>query len=172
MTHCLSGVSARPASGQGKQSTVAVTTLTSSLRARKTKRACSRRDPMMAPCYGSADCHTLICALALLSSPSVVCRVQSASRGMRDFSLSIHRRRCARLPRGETQTTTHRLRFSIIIIFFFKTFSCSTNHVPSALIVATKFNQTRHVGTQSAHSYTVSFPFYDEKCHMQGVQES
>lgn len=43
------------------------------------------------------DFHTLICALALLSSPSVVCRLQSGPRGMRDFNLSKHRRRCARL---------------------------------------------------------------------------
>lgn len=57
-------------------------------------------NPMMAPWRG---CHTLICALALLSSPSVVCRLQSGPRGMRDFNLSKHRRRCARLC-AETQS--------------------------------------------------------------------
>lgn len=53
----------------------------------------------MVPYYRSClkDYHTLICALALLSSPNVVCRLQSGPRGIRDFNLSKHRRRCARL---------------------------------------------------------------------------
>lgn len=40
---------------------------------------------------------TLICALALLSSPSVVCLVQSGPSGIRTFKRSRHRRRWARL---------------------------------------------------------------------------
>lgn len=45
---------------------------------------------------------TLICALALLSSPSVVCRVQSGPSGIRTFKRSRHRRRWARL-QGENR---------------------------------------------------------------------
>lgn len=40
---------------------------------------------------------TLICALALLSKPSVVCLVQSGPSGIRTFKRSKHRRRWARL---------------------------------------------------------------------------
>lgn len=49
--------------------------------------------------------HTLMCALALLSSPSVVCRLQSGPRGMSDFNLSKHRRRCARLWKEKSRFT-------------------------------------------------------------------
>lgn len=40
---------------------------------------------------------TLMCALALLSKPSVVCLVQSGPSGIRTFKRSKHRRRWARL---------------------------------------------------------------------------
>lgn len=40
---------------------------------------------------------TLMCALALLSSPRVVCLVQSGPNGIRTFKRSRHRRRWARL---------------------------------------------------------------------------
>lgn len=44
----------------------------------------------------SASSSFLICALALLSSPSVVCLVQSGPSGIRTFKRSRHRRRWAR----------------------------------------------------------------------------
>lgn len=77
---------------------------------------------------------TLICALALLSSPSVVCLVQSGPSGIRTFKRSRHRRRWARL-QGEKRTIRAVLsERECHFLFYFpptRQFSClplSTHH--------------------------------------------
>lgn len=120
------------------------------------------RNPMMAPCYRGSDYHTLICALALLSSPSVVCRLQSGPRGMRDFSLSKHRRRCARLRRGGRNTVSDAQSH-----VHHTTFEPKRCDLDSGIFICCTI---LFPCTQSTPNYIV-FPVCDEKCDMQGIQE-
>lgn len=54
--------------------------------------------------------RTFMCALALLSRPRVVWRLQSGPSGMRAFNRSRHSRRWARLHRKDRRKTNTRIR--------------------------------------------------------------